>query len=123
MTVNVRDRLLEEMASMRIVDCHSHTQLRSQYYALPERNLFRIMHYFSREMQALLGAAHVTVSLGERIDGRVDDEAREGQRSRESRVGEHDPIVPLGDRTQDVPELRLRGGEIVMTAPEPSRVS
>ena len=63
MSVHVRDRLLGEMVSLRIVDCHSHTQLRRQYYALAERNLFNVTSYFAREVQALLGAPDKTYEV------------------------------------------------------------
>ena len=49
----LRDRLLEEMRSLRIVDCHSHTALESAYYQM-ERNLFSLRSYFNREIQAQL---------------------------------------------------------------------
>ena len=51
----LRDRLLEEMRAIRTVDCHSHTNLQSEYYAA-ERNLFSMRSYFNREITALTGA-------------------------------------------------------------------
>ena len=49
----LRDRLLGEMRVLRTVDCHSHTNLRRDYYAT-ERNLFTMRSYFNREIQAQL---------------------------------------------------------------------
>ena len=49
----LRDRLLETMRSLRTVDCHSHTCLRRDYYAM-EHNLFSLRSYFNREIQAQL---------------------------------------------------------------------
>lgn len=51
----LRDRLLDEMRAMRIVDCHSHTELRRDYYA-QMRNLFTMRSYFNREIAAQIGA-------------------------------------------------------------------
>ena len=50
----LRDRLMEEMRALRTVDCHSHTELSSGYYAT-ERNLFSMQSYFNREIQGQLG--------------------------------------------------------------------
>ena len=74
-------------------------------------------------MLGLLGAAHVAIALGERVHGRIDHEAWHGQGRRETRVGEDDRVVALDHRAKDVPELRLGGGEIVVAAPEPSRLA
>ncbi len=52
----LRDRLLDEMRAMRTVDCHSHTELRRDYYAQP-RNLFTMRSYFNREIAAQIGAS------------------------------------------------------------------
>src|SRR6266511_1977487 len=71
------------------------------------------------EMNALFGAAHVAVSLGERVHGRVDDEPPGGERRREYRMGKDHRVIALGAWAQDIPELGLRGGEIVVIAPEP----
>ena len=43
----LRDRLLEEMRSLRTVDCHSHTNLRRDYCAR-KHNLFSLRSYFNR---------------------------------------------------------------------------
>ena len=48
-----RDRLLDEMRDISTVDCHSHTCLQRDYYAM-ERNLFSLRSYFNREIQAQL---------------------------------------------------------------------
>ena len=58
-----RDELLAEMAAIRTVDCHSHTMLRSAYYAHGGHDIFSIVHYFAREMQALLGAPDKTTQV------------------------------------------------------------
>src|SRR5712691_9616194 len=75
------------------------------------------------EMLGLFRAPHVAIALRERIDGRVDHESRNGQRGGGARVGEDDGVVALGDGTEDVPELRLGGREIMMAAPEPPRLA
>jgi predicted TIM-barrel fold metal-dependent hydrolase len=60
MSAHVRDRLLEEMSLIQTVDCHSHTKLQREYYALEQRDLFTIVSYFAREMQALYGTSDKT---------------------------------------------------------------
>ncbi|MDH7568088.1 MAG: amidohydrolase family protein [Armatimonadota bacterium] len=51
----LRKRLLEEMESIRTVDCHSHTALRREYYQKGPRDLFSLLSYFDREVQAATG--------------------------------------------------------------------
>lgn len=46
MTIRLRDRLLEEMRGIRTVDCHSHTELRRDYYAMAKHSLFSMRSYF-----------------------------------------------------------------------------
>src|SRR5215471_12118588 len=75
------------------------------------------------EMRRLLAASHVPVPLGERVDGRMDHEPRHGQRGGEARVREDHGVVALGHGPEHVPELGLRRGEIMMTAPQPAAVA
>ena len=49
-----RECLLEKMQAIRTVDCHSHTQLRRDYEQA-DPDLFSLMSYFDREIQALAG--------------------------------------------------------------------
>ncbi|MBM3188296.1 MAG: hypothetical protein FJZ90_06180 [Chloroflexi bacterium] len=68
----LRDRLMEEMRGLQTVDCHSHTALKSAYYAM-ERNLFSLRSYFNREIQAQLdlpGQEYEDIYAG------LDDDAR-----------------------------------------------
>jgi predicted TIM-barrel fold metal-dependent hydrolase len=51
----LREELLHEMESIRTVDCHSHTQLRRDYYRSGEKNLFNMMAYFERDIQSVTG--------------------------------------------------------------------
>ncbi|MAG35521.1 MAG: hypothetical protein CL878_04650 [Dehalococcoidia bacterium] len=55
-----RQRLLDEMADVPTVDCHSHTMLRSEYEAraAEDRNLFTITTYFRRDMSGIIGTGH-----------------------------------------------------------------
>jgi hypothetical protein len=71
MTSSLRDRLLQEMQSIRTVDCHSHTALRSEYYEFPERSLFTMMAYYEREIQNATGK-----SSGQLYEGATSDEER-----------------------------------------------
>ena len=50
-----RQRLLDEMAALPTVDTHSHTLLRREYEAKPERSLFTIGAYFDRDINGLAG--------------------------------------------------------------------
>ena len=50
-----RERLLEEMAALRTVDCHSHTVGRREYEAQPEHSLFTMLAYFNRDMAGMSG--------------------------------------------------------------------
>lgn len=50
------ERFLERMQEINTVDCHSHTLLRREYYAM-ERNLFSMRSYFNREIQAVFGSS------------------------------------------------------------------
>lgn len=51
----LRLRLVEEMQSIRTVDCHSHTDSPRVYYDNGPYDLFTLMAYFNREIEALTG--------------------------------------------------------------------
>ncbi|MBM4078835.1 MAG: hypothetical protein FJ278_03980 [Planctomycetes bacterium] len=51
--MNFRERLLDDMASIRTVDCHSHTSLKSAYYKAGPRNLFNLISYFARDVDSV----------------------------------------------------------------------
>lgn len=51
----LRDQLLAEMQSVRTVDCHSHTMLSSQYAQAAPLDIFRLTHYFERDLSGILG--------------------------------------------------------------------
>jgi len=51
---DLRQRLLERMAALKIVDCHSHTELQSVYYQ-SQRDLFAMRSHFNREIQGQVG--------------------------------------------------------------------
>jgi len=53
----LRELLLEEMKAMRTVDCHSHTDGSKAYYENGPYDLFSLMAYFNREIEALTGKA------------------------------------------------------------------
>jgi len=63
-----RARLLEEMRTLRTVDCHSHTALRSEYYAAGERTLFSLMSYFEREVDSVTGGGSGQLYAGTATD-------------------------------------------------------
>ena len=50
-----REELLETMQQIRTIDCHSHTTLKSGYYKSGQRNLFNLMSYYEREINAATG--------------------------------------------------------------------
>jgi len=50
-----REQLLTEMDSLKTVDCHSHTCLRSEYYQAGPRSLFDIGSYFDRDIESVTG--------------------------------------------------------------------
>jgi predicted TIM-barrel fold metal-dependent hydrolase len=53
---SVRERILRELESLETVDCHSHTMLRRNYYrAEGGYDLFSLMSYFTRDIQATAG--------------------------------------------------------------------
>ncbi len=51
----LRNELLHEMESIRTVDCHSHTQLKRDYYKSDGKTLFNVMAYFERDIQSVAG--------------------------------------------------------------------
>ena len=71
MAGSVRDRFLQEMESIHTVDCHSHTALKREYYAFPERSLFTMMAYYEREIQSATGK-----SSGQLYEGATSDAER-----------------------------------------------
>ena len=53
---SVRERILEELEALETVDCHSHTMLKSEYYAHENGlGLFDLMGYFARDIAATAG--------------------------------------------------------------------
>jgi predicted TIM-barrel fold metal-dependent hydrolase len=52
---SLRARLLAELASLRTVDCHSHTDLRRTYYASGGYSLFTLTSYVERDLAATAG--------------------------------------------------------------------
>ena len=57
MPEGLRDRLLAELDSIRTVDCHSHTCVSTGYADAAPLDLFRLMSYFAREIEGVLGVA------------------------------------------------------------------
>jgi predicted TIM-barrel fold metal-dependent hydrolase len=55
MSNEFREELLEAMQGIRTIDCHSHTALKSEYYKSGPRNLFNLMSYYEREINAATG--------------------------------------------------------------------
>lgn len=51
---HLRDEMLSHLSSLPVVDCHSHTRLKSEYYADGPWDLFSMTAYFEREIGALL---------------------------------------------------------------------
>ena len=71
MDQSFRRELMEEMQSLRTVDCHSHTALRRVYYESGEKNLFNLMSYFEREIYSVAGKGS-----GQLHEGAASDEER-----------------------------------------------
>jgi len=55
MNTGFRDELLEVMQEIRTIDCHSHTNLKSEYYKWGKLNLFNLMSYYERDIQSVAG--------------------------------------------------------------------
>ncbi|MFC1715618.1 hypothetical protein ACFL6S_18255 [Candidatus Poribacteria bacterium] len=55
MSDKFREELLEAMQGIRTIDCHSHTNLKSEYYKAGPRNLFNLMSYYEREIGSATG--------------------------------------------------------------------
>lgn len=49
----LRDDLLAHLSSLPVVDCHSHTKLKREYYAQGPYDLFSMTAYFQREIAAI----------------------------------------------------------------------
>ena len=64
----LRAQILSELEGIKTVDCHSHTQLRRQYYAASGFDLFTMTSYFERDIATTAG--------GPIYDGATTDEAR-----------------------------------------------
>jgi len=62
----LRQRLLDEMAEVRTVDCHSHTMLEREYYQTGGLDLFSLMSYFNRD---------IVTTAGENLFARATDDA------------------------------------------------
>ncbi|HEX2184680.1 MAG TPA: amidohydrolase family protein [Chloroflexota bacterium] len=73
-TPSFRQRLLDELAALPTVDCHSHTMLRREYEAQGERSLFTIGSYFERDISGLTGRPAAAL-----YEGAADDAARWGR--------------------------------------------
>ena len=67
----LRDRILAEMESLRTVDCHSHTALKSEYYGQMQPSLFSMMAYHEREIASATGMGSPQL-----YDGAESDEER-----------------------------------------------
>lgn len=64
----LRQQILRELEGIGTVDCHSHTQLRREYYAAGGFNLFTMTSYFERDIATTTG--------GPIYDGATTDEER-----------------------------------------------
>ena len=64
----LRAQILSELEGIKTVDCHSHTQLRRQYYAADGFDLFTMTSYFERDIATTAG--------GPIYEGATTDEAR-----------------------------------------------
>ena len=51
----LRQRLVDEMAQVKTVDCHSHTMLKREYYQTGGLDLFSLMSYFNRDIVTTAG--------------------------------------------------------------------
>jgi predicted TIM-barrel fold metal-dependent hydrolase len=63
-----REELLEAMQQIRTIDCHSHTTLKSGYYRSGQRNLFNLMSYYEREINAATGKGSGQLYAGAESD-------------------------------------------------------
>jgi len=68
MSDKFREELLEAMREIRTIDCHSHTCLKSEYYKAGQRNLFNLMSYYDREIQAATGKSSGQLYEGAKSD-------------------------------------------------------
>ncbi len=63
-----REELLEAMQQIRTIDCHSHTTLKSGYYTSGQRDLFNLMSYYEREINAATGKGSGQLYAGAESD-------------------------------------------------------
>ncbi len=68
MSDKFREELLEAMQEIDIIDCHSHTCLKSGYYESGQRNLFNLMSYYEREIGAATGKGSGQLYEGAKSD-------------------------------------------------------
>ena len=68
MSDKFREELLEAMQEIDIIDCHSHTTLKSGYYESGQRNLFNLMSYYEREIGAATGKGSGQLYEGAKSD-------------------------------------------------------
>ncbi|MGQ9730434.1 MAG: amidohydrolase family protein [Candidatus Zipacnadales bacterium] len=68
MSSEFRSHLLQEMESLRTVDCHSHTMLRREYEQNTTRDLFTMMAYFEREIHSATGKSSAQLYEGATSD-------------------------------------------------------
>src|SRR5687767_13538544 len=61
----LRQRLLDEMAALPTVDCHSHTMPRREYEQTTERSLFTLRSYFARDFEQLTGRPWSSLAVGD----------------------------------------------------------
>lgn len=85
MSDKFREELLEAMQEIRTIDCHSHTNLKSEYYKAGPRNLFNLMSYYEREIGSATGKGS-----GELYAGATSDAER------------WERLKPVLDRTRNV---------------------
>ena len=77
-------------------------------------------HVQAVELQHLLAPRHLAVAVRQRVDGRMDHEARDRERPGELRQGEDRRVIPLGRRPERAPDLGLRRREIAVVRPHPA---
>jgi uncharacterized protein len=67
-TVYGGQRVLDQLVALPTVDSHSHTMLRSEYEALPERSLFTMGSYVERDFSGLIGKPAAEMYAGATSD-------------------------------------------------------
>jgi predicted TIM-barrel fold metal-dependent hydrolase len=68
MVNSFREELLEVMKEISTIDCHSHTCLKSEYYKAGGRNLFNLMSYYEREINAATNKGSAQLYEGAKSD-------------------------------------------------------